>query len=77
MTGVQTCALPISAEDIAQMSGRYHADQPKGQPAPAAEVKDTAEALVSMRVYERQVQASAKVVQTADAVLGMLLDTQG
>ncbi len=66
-----------SAEDIAQMGGRNHADQPKSQPAPAYEIKDTAEALVSMRVYERQVQASAKVVQTADAVLGMLLDTRG
>lgn len=66
-----------SAEDIGQMSGRNHTDQPKSKPAPADEVKDTAEALVSMRVYERQVQASAKVVQTAEAVIGMLIDTTG
>ena len=66
-----------SVEDIAHLSGRNHTDQPRNQPAPADEVRDTAEALVSMRVYERQVQASAKVVQTAEAVVGMLLDTQG
>ncbi len=65
-----------SAEDIAHLSGRRHVDQPESRPAPADEITDTAEALVSMRVYERQVQASAKVVQTADAVIGMLLDTR-
>jgi len=66
-----------SAHEIAHLSGRHHIDQPVSQPAPADEIKDTAEALVSIRVYERQVQASAKVVQTADAVIGMLLDIRG
>ena len=35
---------------------------------------DVAEAMVDLKVYQRQVQASAKVVQTADEVMGFLLD---
>ena len=35
---------------------------------------DAAEALVDLRTYQRQVQASAKVVQTADEMIGFLLD---
>ena len=35
---------------------------------------DVAEAMVEMKVYQRQVQASAKVVQTADEVIGFLID---
>lgn len=38
------------------------------------EVDDGAEALVSLKLYQRQAQATAKVATTADAVLGFLLD---
>ena len=34
---------------------------------------DVAEVIVDLKVYQRQVQASAKVVQTADEVMGFLL----
>jgi hypothetical protein len=37
---------------------------------------DTAEAIVDLKVHKRQVEASAKVVQTADAILGFLLDVR-
>lgn len=37
-------------------------------------VQDTAAAMIDLKLYERQVQASAQVVQTADEVLGFLLD---
>ena len=36
---------------------------------------DVAEAMVELKVYQRQVQASSKVVQTADQMMGFLLDT--
>ncbi len=36
--------------------------------------EDAVEALLELRVHQRQVQASAKVVESADAVLGFLLD---
>ena len=35
---------------------------------------DVAEAVIDLKLYQRQVQASAKVVQTADEVIGFLLD---
>ena len=38
---------------------------------------DVAEVIVDLKVYQRQVQASAKVVQTADEVMGFLLDVHG
>lgn len=47
-----------------------------GVPARASDEVDQAEALVSMKLYAREVQAAAKVVETADATVGFLLDTQ-
>lgn len=43
-------------------------ETPSGEP-------DQAEALASLNLYSRQVQAAAKVVETADATIGFLLDT--
>lgn len=36
---------------------------------------DVAEAMLDLKLYQRQVQASAKVVQTADEVIGFLLSS--
>jgi len=43
---------------------------------PTERVADTAEAIVDLKVHKRQVQASAKVVETADSILGFLLDVR-
>ena len=43
-------------------------------PAPATE--DVAQAMVDLKLYQRQVQASAQVIETADQVLGFLLDVR-
>ena len=40
------------------------------------ELADAAEAIVDLDVHKRQVEASAKVVQTADAILGFLIDVR-
>ncbi|MFA7555373.1 MAG: hypothetical protein WCY88_14075 [Spongiibacteraceae bacterium] len=40
-------------------------------------LNDLTKAAVELKVGERQVQASAEVVKTADEVLGTLLDTRG
>jgi len=37
---------------------------------------DAVEAIVDLRVHTRQVEASAKVVATADEILGFLLDVR-
>ena len=48
-------------------------------PAPAAAEQnrpDLAESLVALRVGENEVRANARVVETADEVLGTLIDTR-
>lgn len=39
-------------------------------------VDDVAQAIVDLKVYQRQVQAATKIVQTADEVIGFLLDVR-
>lgn len=50
--------------------------EPLAQEKAASGAPDQAEALASMTVYARQVQAAAKVIETADATIGFLLDTR-
>ena len=59
--------LNISTE---QLSGGDSGSLPQADDG----VADTAQAMVDLKLYQRQVQASAQVVQTADQVLGFLLD---
>ena len=47
--------------------------QTNGAPA---DVDDSVEALLDLRTQMRQVQASAKVFETADEVIGFLLDVR-
>ena len=44
-----------------------------GQPAEPVD-RSSVEAATDLKLYKRQVQASAKVVETADATIGFLLD---
>lgn len=41
----------------------------------AAGTSDIVEPIIELKLYERSVEASAKVVKTADELLGKLLDT--
>ena len=56
-----------AAQEIAEMNLRPPA-------APPAKVAEAGEALVQLQVYQRQVEAAAVVIKTADAVVGFLLD---
>ncbi|MDH4609275.1 hypothetical protein [Pseudomonas sp. BN102] len=58
-----------AAGDIAGSSLR-RVDQPQ------AEAADLATSLVALEVGKVQAQAGARVIETADAVLGTLIDTQ-
>lgn len=64
-----------AAHEIASMNKAIQLESGEGRQATPDDVGDAAEAVVSMQTYERQVEASAKVVKTADAVIGMLIDT--
>jgi hypothetical protein len=66
------------AQDVSELNVR---DNPSGVDSESVErgasndqIDDAAQALVDLKLYQRQVQASAQVVKTADEVLGFLLD---
>jgi hypothetical protein len=65
--------LEGAAQEVAELNAgsRTGADGARDGAAPD---QDSAEALVQIRLYQRQVPASARVVETADAVVGFLLD---
>ncbi len=65
-------ALDSVASEIAGMN----LGAASGEEAVSTTLQDTAEAMLDLKLYQRQVQASAKVVQTADEVLGFLLDVR-
>ena len=79
LQGVQQAAVDLS--ELALSSETQSLEGPfRPGPIPAGQaadpLHDAAAAVVSMQVYEIQVQASAKVIKTADAVIGMLLETE-
>jgi methyl-accepting chemotaxis protein len=62
-----------AAQEVAELNVR----EPSGGAADSkgsGRLSDSADALTDLRIYQRQVQASAVVVKTADAVVGFLLD---
>lgn len=60
--------LNRAAQEVAE----FNVDPATSSSRPAS--ADQAEALLSLKLYQREAQAAAKVVTTADAVLGFLLD---
>ena len=68
-------ALEGVAAEVAEFSqGSLSESVKSAGPAPATE--DVTQAMVDLKIYQRQVQASAKVIETADEVLGFLLDVR-
>lgn len=59
--------------DVVARSKDAHGRSGAGRDS-ASDIDERAEALVSLKLYQREAQATAKVVATADAVLGFLLD---
>jgi len=83
LNGIQTGlkGLKRTAQDIAELNldDRANPTSDGGTirpETPTDKLADTAEAIVDLKVHKRQVEASAKVVQTADAILGFLLDVR-
>jgi hypothetical protein len=64
-----------AAAEIAGLNREACFECAESRQATPEDVGDAAEAVVSMQTYQRQVEASAKVVKTADAVIGMLINT--
>ncbi len=80
--GIQTGlkGLKRTAQDIADLNlddrAQPTTDNALRHDSPTDKLADAAEAIVDLKVHKRQVEASAKVVETADAVLGFLLDVR-
>lgn len=69
--------LKRAAQDVAELN--LDQDGPdSGTATPEAttsrDVDDSVSAVTDLAVYERQVQASAKVIESADSAVGFLLD---
>jgi len=69
-----------AAQDVAELNVDKEVARPdSGQGASTEthkDVVDTTTAAIDLKTHARQVQASAKVVETADQVIGFLLDIQ-
>ncbi|HEX7037698.1 MAG TPA: flagellar biosynthesis protein FlgE [Pseudomonadales bacterium] len=80
MDGARTAAGTLSAVSSgiqAGMNGLAHAAQEIAElnaTRPAPDAGGAEQALVDLRLYQRRVEASAVVLQTADAAVGFLLD---
>lgn len=59
-----------AAQEIAELNVRQPASRTPGTDY----LSSATDSLVDLRIYQRQVQASAVVLQSADAMLGYLLD---
>lgn len=82
MDGARSAGGPLSAVSSgtqAGMNGLAHAAQEIAElnvarPASAPDAGEAHQPLVDLRIYQRQVEASAVVLRTADAMIGFLLD---
>lgn len=63
-----------AAQEVAELNTVASSAFSSPADAGSEDVEGLVEALTSLKLYERQVQASAKVVETADELIGFLLD---
>jgi len=73
--------LREAAQDVAELNlddrrdaGVARDDSIAPPNRPTDQLEDAAVAIIDMKMHARQVQASAKVVETADEMLGFLID---
>lgn len=69
-------ALDSVAQEIAELNLKGDPGSSEENGTRADGLDDLASAMVDLKLYQRQVQASAKVVETADEVIGFLLDVR-
>lgn len=70
LQGVRGAAQEVAELNTAAASSGFGSAAQAG----SEDVEGLVDALTSLKLYERQVQASAKVVETADELIGFLLD---
>ncbi len=65
--------LQETAHEIAQLN---HTDSNPGGDGHPRDLGDLARSMVDLKIYKRDAQASLEVVQTADEMIGFLLDVR-
>lgn len=78
MTGLHQTAQNIASKTTQVTSAPQSGQSPatvQAATVQAATDSSLAESMVEMRLYEATTQASAKVVKTADEMIGTLIDT--
>ena len=76
LKGMNRAAQDIADLNLDDRSKSASDDDVVKVDASSDRLSDGVEAIVDLRVHARQVQASAKVVATADEILGFLLDVR-
>ena len=77
--GVREASLEIARQPVAQQEMQAAAEGELAaaeQAQPASQSQPVTEAMVQLRMEERNAQANAKVIETADQVVGSLIDTR-
>ena len=71
-------SLDSVAREIAELNVKSSPSESAGdgEAHSAVHADDLAESIVDLKIYQRQVQAATKIVQTADEVIGFLLDVR-
>lgn len=76
--GVQDASLNIARQPVAQQETEAAAKgelEASEQTQPTAQTQSVTDSMVQMRLEERNAQSNAKVIETADQVVGSLIDT--
>lgn len=68
-------ASEINQQQVTSVQGQPEVQQAESQTAVEPNTPIT-ESLINLRLAENQAQASAKVIETADNMLGSLIDTK-
>jgi hypothetical protein len=63
-----------AAQEIAELNISASGETEATVSASDEHIEGMVDAVTSLKLYERQVQAAAKVVETADELVGFLLD---
>jgi hypothetical protein len=74
--GMNRAAQDIADLNLDDRSSRANDNGALRTDKSSDQLYDAAEAVVDLKVHARHVQASARVIQTADEVLGFLLDVR-
>lgn len=76
LNGMRRAAQDVAELSLNDRSAQGAVQDENASRAENSSARDATEAIIDMQSHKRQVQASTKVIQAADAMLGFLLDVK-